>query len=359
MDFETTIRHLIDKPEGAHLEFKSVLLPSRLMAIHIAGFANAGGGYLILGVSHESGQAVVQGLSQDFRANDILHKALDLLSPAPSVVYKYVPVEGKNVYAIGVEKSTIPILLEGKLFKRHGAASVLTNPPEVRFTATGYSRLKTISQYLEARKKGATSAYNRLADHYQGILKIADDPGHLLYPIDPQTTTAQPEGKILSRILFSSLVDNFETYLSDLLYEIFLANPSTLKSTQQVTVEEVLNCADMQEFVRYWAKEKLGKLLKGSVKGFIRENRQISALAVLDSAAQNQIEAILQIRHLYAHRNGIVDEKFLQFFPGQFSLNTEHQISLEGMCDHLEYLQTVAGKIDEAAIARYRLATIE
>lgn len=45
--------------------------------------------------------------------------------------------------------------------------------------------------------------------------------------------------------------DNFEIYLSDLLYEIYLANPSTLKSHQQVTIKEVLDCADMQEFVLY------------------------------------------------------------------------------------------------------------
>ena len=51
------------------------------------------------------------------------------------------------------------------------------------------------------------------------------------------------------RILFSSCADNFETFLSDLLYEIYLANPNTLKSNQQVTIKEIIDCPDMQEFV--------------------------------------------------------------------------------------------------------------
>ena len=126
--------------------------------------------------------------------------------------------------------------------------------------------------------------------------------------------TTNQEGKVLSRILFASFVDNFETYLSDLLYEIFLANPATLKSKQQVTIEEVLNCSDLQEFVKYWAKQKIGKLQKGSVKGFISDNKQISDLEVLDEPIQNEIEKILQIRHLYSPRNGLVAEKFLQYF---------------------------------------------
>ncbi|POZ49572.1 hypothetical protein AADEFJLK_04657 [Methylovulum psychrotolerans] len=158
------------------------------------------------------------------------------------------------------------------------------------------------------------------------------------------------------RILFSSFADNFETYLSDLLYEIFLAKPESLKSNQQVTIKEVLDCSDLQEFVKYWAKEKIGKLQKGSVKGFIAENDQIKKLAAIDESTQNEIEKILQIRHLYSHRNGIVDEKFLQFFTGQFILNSEHQIPISQFCDKLCYLAAVADKIDLAATNKYKLA---
>lgn len=175
----------------------------------------------------------------------------------------------------------------------------------------------------------------------------------------PETPTDIQEGKILSRILFTSIVDNFETYLSDLLYEIFLANPATLKSPQLVTIEEVLNCTDLQEFVKYWAKQKIGKLQKGSVKGFIKENKQISQLGVLDEPSEDEIEKILQIRHLYSHRNGVVDEKFLQFFVGQFQLNSEHRMAISEICDKLEYLAQVVSQIDQAASAKFKLALVD
>ena len=73
---------------------------------------------------------------------------------------------------------------------------------------------------------------------------------------------------------------------------------------------------------------------------------------------QDEIEKILQIRHLYAHRNGIVDEKFLQFFTGQFNLNSEHQMPISEICDKICYLSEVANKIDLAAISKYNLAKV-
>lgn len=109
--------------------------------------------------------------------------------------------------------------------------------------------------------------------------------------------------------------------------------------------------------LKYWAKQKIGKLQKGSVKGFISDNKQISDLEVLDEPMQNEIEKILQIRHLYSHRNGIVDEKFLQYFAGQFALNTEHQMSISEICDKLCYLVDITDQIDTKATTKYRLAS--
>jgi hypothetical protein len=320
MDISNEIQNVIGQPESSTLEYKAVLPPSRNIAQLIAAFANSEGGYIVLGVSESnSGKIEINGLSEDFHANSITHKALDLLTPVPVIYYQYVSYGGKKLYAIKIGKSDIPISIEDKT--------------------------STNSQY-------------KLIEHYQSILKICDDLSGILYPIRPEAPTDIQEGRILSRILFTSIVDNFETYLSDLLYEIFLANPATLKSQQQVAIEEVLNCTDLQEFVKYWAKQKIGKLQKGSVKGFIKENKQISQLEVLDDSSQNEIEKILQIRHLYSHRNGVVDEKFLQFFAGQYVLNSEHQMSISEVCDKLQYLAEIVTRIDQTASSKFKLALV-
>lgn len=178
-----------------------------------------------------------------------------------------------------------------------------------------------------------------------------------LYPEAPSKFTPIKEVKVLNRILFSSVVDNFETYLSDILFEIYSAKPETLKSEQMVKVEDVLNWSDIQDFITFWAKQKIGKLQKGSVKGFIAENKQIKDLNVVDISVQDDIERILQIRHLNSHRNGIVDDKFLKYFPAGYSHGTECQMSIDEILDKIGYLANIVDKIDNAAILRYNLST--
>lgn len=353
MDITSEVVKIIGQSESSKLEYKSVLPPSKNIAQLISSFANADGGYIILGVSEN---LEINGLSEDFHANAITHKALDLLSPQPQIFYQYVAYQGKKLYAIKVDKSDLQVAVEGKIYQRVGASVKLLNPTEIQFKPGGYLRIKNISEQIQEYRKEATNAKTKLIEHYQSILKIIDDLGHILYPVDATIPTVNQEGKILARILFSSFVDNFETYLSDLLYEIFLAKPATLKSSSTITVKEVLDCSDLQDFVNYLAKQKIGKLQKGSVKGFISDNPQIKDLNIIDNFKQNEIERILQIRHLYSHRNGMVDEKFLQYFTSEFDLNSEHQMSIDEICGKLFYLAEIAHEIDSAAIAKYKLS---
>jgi hypothetical protein len=87
------------------------------------------------------------------------------------------------------------------------------NPTEIQFNQSGYPKIKDISSKLEGYKQNATSAKSKLIEHYQSILKIMDGLANILYPITADAPTDNQEGKILSRILFSSIADNFETYL--------------------------------------------------------------------------------------------------------------------------------------------------
>lgn len=358
MDTIKDIEHIIGNPGDEQLEYKAVLPPARSLAQMIAAFANTNGGVIILGVHEANGEATITGLSEDFHANGVTHKAIDLLAPKPSIKYDYITYEGKRLYIVDVEKSGSTITVEGKIYVRAGRQTILRNPEIKQSKPDRPPLIVTVGNELNSFRLSSTGAKSKFLDHYSSVLNIIDDLGAILYPNTISIPTINQEGKILIRILLSSCADNFEIYLSDLLYEIYLANPATLKSNQQVTIKEVLDCADMQEFVLFWAKRKLSKLQRGSVKGFIADNTQIKELNVLNDAQQDDIEKILQIRHLYAHRNGIVDEKFLQFYPGQFNLNEEHQLSIADMLNHFSYLIDIVDKIDKAAVLKYQLATL-
>jgi len=357
MDLQAQVSSVILQPENDSLEYKAVLPPSKTIAQVICSFANTNGGLLILGVS-EIGGLKIAGLSEDFRATSMTHKAIDLLSPKPIVDYGYVQQDGKKLFAISVVKSEVQVSVENKVYVRREGRLQQFNPPAQVFQPAGYIRISSINADLEALKARTTDSKFKLIEHYQSILKMVDSLQQLLYPQSPAVFTTVKEGKVLARILFSSMVDNFETYLSDILFEIYLSKPETLKSEQMVKVEDVLNCADIQEFITFWAKQKIGKLQKGSVKGFIAENKQIKDLNVVTITIQDEIEKILQIRHLYAHRNGIVDDKFLKFFPAIYTCGTEHQMSIDEILDKIVYLTDIVDQIDQATILKYNLSII-
>ncbi len=349
-------QHILDRigqPESEQLEYKAVLPPAATVAQLIGSFANTNGGGIVLGVVENGKEVLINGLSDEFRAVQITRKAIDLLSPPPAVSYDYVVHQGKRLFVIDVKRSDAEVSLGGKVYVRVGKQTTLKQAGPVKaIRDAGIARL---SKELEEDRKSCTAARAKLLDHYESVLRILDDLAKLLYPKGSSVPTDNPEGKMLMRILFSSCADTFETFMSDLLYEIYLARPESLKSDAPVKVKDVLDCADMQEFITRYAKEKLKKLQRGSVKEFIADNKAIKSLNVFDATRIEEIEKILQIRHLYTHQNGIIDEKFRKSFP-LTKVNGEYRMTLDEFLGRFDYLAQAIEAVDEAARKDFKLA---
>ena len=358
MNFIEQAKETIGRQESDTLEYMAVLPPPKTIAQLISGFANTGGGLIILGV-HVAGKKVeVVGLSPDFKVNSVLHAAQDLLNSSLQLKHGYFSKEDKNLYAIRVEQSTTPVLVDGKAYKRIGERTIPLVQETVTNVVEAVPELKAITEKISLLRANATAAKNNFLDHYQNIVNIIGHSSKILFPNSPSHLTTMNEGKILSRILFASSIDNFETYLSELLFEIFLAVPASLKNDQQVTIKEVLDCSDMEEFVVYWSKKKLGQLQRGSVKGFLQDTQQLSTLNAIDQNRIDSIDKAFQIRHLYTHRNGVIDEKFLRIYPGRYNLNDRHEMTVVESLATFDYLIESVDIIDKAAIRKFRLGTV-
>jgi hypothetical protein len=344
----------IGQPESEQLEYKAVLPPAATVAHLVCSFANTNGGAIVLGVFEDGKEIVINGLSDEFHAVEITRKAIDLLSPPPRVTYEYVMHQGKPLFVIEVPSSAAEVSLGGKVYARVGERTTLKQPVPVK--AIQNAGIAHLSKELADDRKSCTGARAKLLDHYESVLRILDDLSKLLYPKGSSILTDNPEGKMLLRILFSSCADTFETFMSDLLYEIYLARPEALKSDAPVKIKDVLACADMQEFISRCAKDRVKRLQRGSVKEFIADNATIKSLKVFDAKRIHEIEKILQIRHLYTHQNGVIDEKFRQHFAAT-TLNDEYRMTLDEFLKHVEYLVEAIEMVDDAARKDFKLAS--
>jgi tetrahydromethanopterin S-methyltransferase subunit A len=356
MNLEDKILKIIDKKINDDVEFRTVLPTSKAIAKIMASFANTSGGYLIIGVKSTSVKNEVVGLSSDFYITNIIYKAIELLEPNEnSFNHKIINISNKRLLVLSINKSIGTVFVNDKKYIRESNHTIefIENIDESQWE---YQKLIDLKNKLDEYLQEGTEAKKNYFEHIESILKIMNDLKNILYPEAPLIVTTNDEGKILTRILYSTFIDNFETYLSDLLFEICLAKPATLKSQETVTIEDVLNCSDMQDFIHYWTKQKINKLQKGSVKGFIKENKQISSLDVIEKEDINKIEKLLQIRHLYSHKNGRIDEKFLEYFRDEdLNINDLYELSVEDICNKILYIVETTEKLDNKAIEKYSL----
>lgn len=119
---ETTIQSLIDSGEGYNVEFK-VRVPSKVRELteEICAFANADGGYLLIGVD-DNGQIIGTDLENDKRS--AIQGSISEISPVLHCDMYAVNIEDKTVWVIDVPSGKDkPYIFSGSIFVREGANS--------------------------------------------------------------------------------------------------------------------------------------------------------------------------------------------------------------------------------------------
>jgi ATP-dependent DNA helicase RecG len=127
---EQNLESLIDGGESETLEFKEKLPPALTLAKTISGFANSGGGYLVIGVN-DSGEVV--GYEADKLADRLTNIVHDNCDPAPSFTAAPSAVRGMSVFVVTVaEGNDKPyVLKDNGVYIRAGATTRRANRYEM------------------------------------------------------------------------------------------------------------------------------------------------------------------------------------------------------------------------------------
>jgi hypothetical protein len=90
-------------------------------------------------------------------------------------------------------------------------------------------------------------------EEYEKGLKDIDDRGAVM-------ELRRRYREIVLEMMLSRGVENFLTYLSEMLGAIFRARPETMRSSATIRVDEVLKHSSMDEFVSYLAEKQVNQL---------------------------------------------------------------------------------------------------
>lgn len=154
-------------------------------------------------------------------------------------------------------------------------------------------------------------------------------------------------------------VDGFLLYLSDVLSEALRLRPEMLKSSDTITIAEVLDRSSMDELINYATERKVTAIsMKGAKDLIDYVRKQYGFVLFPDNADRNIALTMIEWRNLLVHNHGVVNSLFLSRVPSDdYVLGEPLHLERENVWEKMDRLRRYAHNIDQRAVAKWNLAT--
>ena len=196
--------------------------------------------------------------------------------------------------------------------------------------------------------KADEKRFNKIGSRLEDLTDI-----DIFVPIEMRLFRQFPE---LIRILsLSHLVTIFEGYLVDIIQEILLAHPDTLKSGKQITAEEMITLGGRKQIVRYLAEKEVEELQHSSFQKVVKYfDDKFNINLNTSVVSPEQIIEILATRNIHIHNKGLVNQCFQKLVKGStLRLGSYKRITREYLQHANSCITTIVSFIDTEARTKY------
>jgi hypothetical protein len=157
------------------------------------------------------------------------------------------------------------------------------------------------------------------------------------------------------------VVDNFTSYLSEIVQVCMMKRPEILRSKEQIRIDEVLRFSSYKELIRFLVNRKVNEL---SYKGITDiEEFLLDRTGILLTQSERQKANLMlgiELRNVITHNRGVVSDVTIRRLAA-----VEHgRKVVEGEVFHVEFddlidisssLVEIARTVDEAFCAKFRI----
>jgi hypothetical protein len=161
----------------------------------------------------------------------------------------------------------------------------------------------------------------------------------------------------LLQFMLCRAVDNFLSYISELLALLFSSRPETLLGEDKVSYDEILQFQTLEELIGYLAETKVHEL---SYKG-MRElakylSKRLGFAFCQDQQAFDRIVLVIEMRNLITHNRGVVNRIFKRRQPSfPADLRTVITLEMTQTVQDIDLLARSVCDIEERAGAKWGL----
>ncbi|MFE2486138.1 hypothetical protein ACFXGR_23130 [Streptomyces mirabilis] len=158
----------------------------------------------------------------------------------------------------------------------------------------------------------------------------------------------------------SRSVDNFLSYVSDILTQAIITRPDLLKTQEQVSLEEVLNHASLEDFVRWAAERRVNQL---SFKGLsdIAQYVEKRLGMTLHSSEDDwtSLNEAVAVRNIIVHRRAIIDERFLwSIKDSKLTVGQKYEVPREKLAQAMKCTMRIVHDFDSRIAEKFDLPLV-
>ena len=162
---------------------------------------------------------------------------------------------------------------------------------------------------------------------------------------------------LVAEMLWCRGVDNFLTYVGQLLGLVFCTRPETLRSSKTETLEAILRFKSMEELVDHIAEKRVYDLTsKGmrALRGTLLRELGFDLFPVVDRL--DRAVLIIEDRNLIVHNRGVVNEVYVRRTAAEWAKVGGRQI-VGLVCAQrcMRFLAHAAADIDQRALGKFGL----
>ncbi|WP_375509796.1 hypothetical protein [uncultured Nostoc sp.] len=165
--------------------------------------------------------------------------------------------------------------------------------------------------------------------------------------------------KALNNMFLTSIVSCFEVYIQDLLYEIFIHYPNTLRCNKTLTSDEIIKYSSMDELISQMAQIEASKSTDGSAVEYLTRMAKKFGFNKIEELInqgiiQGGIEKISGIRNVIVHSGGVVDAAYLRRYPqSSFQEGDSIKVNLQDMASISENIRLTVGIIESLVTQKF------
>jgi hypothetical protein len=176
--------------------------------------------------------------------------------------------------------------------------------------------------------------------------------GSPLSPID----ILRKQNQLFSELLLCKHIDNYLTFLSNLIQEIFSQRPEILKSKEQVDIQLILEQNSMEEVIKVIAERKVQQLTYASFFELSEYFSKRLGLRLFYPKDESIIIEAIETRNISVHNNCTINRRYIDRVRCEITLEGKKRNLALGNVEPLAiFLGRAVKRLDRVAYKKFNL----